>query len=478
MTEKKILLVDDEKRFLDSLSKRISLLGFVPIKASSGFEAIEAAKKTAFDLAVVDLKMPDMDGLVTITKLKEILPDLRTVLLTGYGSEKVRQATEALGSTYIEKDVMGNLWDMIKQSSRQGHVVVIKPDLSDQGAWKNPKVSNIEIMDPRQYAEINAFKREPLINEKNHFPENPPKIIGDTVIMQRLKKNISRFAHMDCTIVIKGESGTGKELVAKTIHHMSIRQHSGFLAFDCGCFSSDFNFGELFNCYGDFIHKTRSEKNSPILDSASFSGTVFLDRIENMPEPVQLEMMELLEQKNSQDRQGADVRFMVAADEKIEEKIFSGKFNSELFRRLRGIEMVVPPLRNHIEDLPILVKYFLNQLNSEHGTQVKSVSEKAFKTLEAYSFPGNIRELRHIIERAVILTDDNVIDLMHLPERIKKNRPQTARKGDHSFLTIQEMEKKHILDILENTGGNKSKASEILGISRAALWRKLKLYND
>jgi len=168
----------------------------------------------------------------------------------------------------------------------------------------------------------------------------------------------------------------------------------------------------------------------------------------------------------------------VVAGRKIEEKIFAGKFNSELFKQLRGIEMVVPSLRNHLEDLPVLIKYFINQLNKEHGTHVTTLSKTAFAILEAYPFPGNIRELKQVIERGIIMTDSDTIDEVHFPERVRNNRQKTDGNETRSFLTIQEMEKKHILDILENTGGNKSKTAEILGISRAALWRKLKLYNE
>jgi two-component system response regulator AtoC len=149
VTEKIILLVDDEERLLDSISKRISLLGFTPLKASSGMEAIEIAKKTEVDLAIVDLKMPDMDGLVTITKLKEIIPNLRTILLTGYGSKKTEEAAEALGSIYVEKDSMGGLWDFIKQSGEQGRVVVIKPPAAVSGSKAGKNVfDRVETLGP------------------------------------------------------------------------------------------------------------------------------------------------------------------------------------------------------------------------------------------------------------------------------------------------------------------------------------------
>jgi DNA-binding NtrC family response regulator len=474
LTEKKILLVDDEEKLLNSISKRISLLGFTPLKASSGIEAIEIAKNTQIDLAIVDLKMPDMDGLVTITKLKEIIPNLKTILLTGYGSEKTKQATEALGSIYFEKDSMGGLWDFIKQSGDEGKIIVIKPPsmISESQGNKN-------VFDRVETLDIPGQTGTPQSPSTNGIKKNTPragslpKIIGETPHMQRLKKNIERVAEMDCAIIIRGESGTGKELAARTIHNLSYRRDQRFLAFDCGCFSKDFSFAELVTSFEDTSNYYPSKKNK-----TSFAGTILLDHIENMPKKTQQEMMLLLDGKTGSDDQLMDIRFIVGAHQNLEKKVVEGQFQQELYSRIRAIKMQIPSLRQRKDDLPMLCQYFLSQLNEEFGKKIRYFSKDVFNIFKSYAFPGNIRELKHIIERAVILADGDSITLDHLPERLRSEDKKKPRDENSPFLTIHEMEGKHILKAIEITNGNKSKAAEILGISRAALWRKLRIIGD
>ncbi len=304
--KKHILLVDDEERLLNSMAQRIALLGHDPVKATSGLKALELARTTRFDLAIVDLKMPDMDGLVTITKLKELDPDLRTVLLTGYGSDKTRQATEALGAIYFEKDAMAGLWDVIRQSGGEGNVFVIHSPAADTAT-------------PPE-----ADRTEPP-------GKGLARLIGETPEMQRLRKNIRRLSELDCPVVIHGESGTGKELAARIIHRLSRRRDQRFLAFDCGCFSNDFRFPEL------VASLTTLPGNSPDPD---FSGTILLDHIENMPAQTQTDMLAILEQ-NAPDVH-MDVRFIVATQKSLDKKVSQGRFNRKLFQRLRAICIEMP----------------------------------------------------------------------------------------------------------------------------------------
>jgi len=452
--KKHILLVDDEERLLNSMAQRIALLGHDPVKATSGIQALELAKTARFDLAIVDLKMPDMDGLVTITKLKELDPDLRTVLLTGYGSDKTRQATEALGAMYFEKDAMSGLWDVIRQSGGEGNVFVIHSPLSDT--------------------------LTPLDAEKID-PGNQPldRIIGETPEMQRLRKNIHRLAELDCPVIIHGETGTGKELAARTIHRLSHRKEQRFLAFDCGCFSSDFRFKELV-----------ASLNPRTIDDAgtAFAGTILLDHIENMPAQAQTDMLSILEHPHPAPDTvppsfSMDVRFIVATQGSLDKKVDQGRFNRTLFQRIRGISLEMPALRVRKEDIPMLCRYFLDRLNKEFRKNVTGISDAVLAAFDAYPFPGNVRELHHIIERAVILAHKGIIDTGHLPGRVIRSDDPDVPNPDppdsgQPFLTLQEMEHQHILRALETTEGNKSRAAEILGISRAALWRKLRIISE
>ncbi|MCF8089904.1 MAG: sigma 54-interacting transcriptional regulator, partial [Desulfotignum sp.] len=384
MTEIKqhILLVDDEERLLNSMAQRIALLGHDPVKATSGLKALELAKTTRFDLAIVDLKMPDMDGLVTITKLKELDPDLRTVLLTGYGSDKTRQATEALGAMYFEKDAMGGLWDVIRQSGGEGNVFVIHSPPADTAT--------------------------PLEADRTELPgKGLARLIGETPEMQRLRKNIRRLSELDCPIIIHGEPGTGKELAARIIHRLSRRRDQRFLAFDCGCFSSDFRFPELVAS----LHPRPGDDPAP-----DFSGTILLDHIENMPAQTQTDMLAILEQ-NAPDFH-MDVRFIVATQKSLGKKVSQGRFNRELFQRLRAISIEMPALRDRTEDIPMLCRYFLDRFNQAFQKNVTGVSDVVLAAFDDYSFPGNVRELQYIIERAVILAQTGSIEIQHLPRRL------------------------------------------------------------
>ncbi len=461
--QKNILLVDDEERLLNSMAQRISLLGFAPIKASSGIQALEIAKTTRIDLAIVDLKMPDMDGLVTITKLKEMVPDLKTVLLTGYGSEKTKQATEAMGAMYFEKDAMAGLWDVIKKSGKDGNVFVINPPSSGPGM-------------PLETDTAKAGK------------QNLSRIIGETPEMQRLRKNIRRLSELGCTIIIHGETGTGKELAARTIHQLGHRKNQRFLAFDCGCFSNDFSFKEL-------VASVTLRQEHAMAEGMIFSGTILLDHMENMPLATQQEMLQILDRNNLADKDadagsaGMDVRFIVSTQQDLEKKVHQARFSRDLYQRIRSIELEMPALRDRKEDIPILCRYFMNQFKQTFQKQVTAISDDVYDILAAYPFPGNIRELRHIVESAVILVDGSVLEKEHLPRRLvqspkENNNPnQTALTiangpSDKPFLTLHELEQHHILNALKITDGNKTKAAEILGISRAALWRKLRIISQ
>ncbi len=471
------MLVDDEERLLDSISKRISLLGLTPLKALSGLQALEIARGIHIDLAIVDLKMPDMDGLVTITKLKEILPDLRTVLLTGYGNEKVRQATEALGSVYVEKDSMGGLWDMIKHWEDEGKTIVIKPSASRHNAPAAGSSGRVEISAAHEYPGDG-------LSSAGRDPGNRPgaagpllEIVGETEQVLRLKKNIRRIAEMDCAVIIKGELGTGKELAARTIHALSRRRHQKFLAFDCGCFSKDFRFAELVAAYDDTPKPVSFDPKAGPEKPPVFSGTILLDHIENMPDDIQREMLGIIDKKRDTSDFSMDIRFIVAAQQNIQERVKEGKFPMDLFSRMRAMEIEIPPLRQRTDDLALLCRFFLDRLNQEFGRMI-TLPDEVLSAFQSYDFPGNVRELKHIIENAFLRARGEDMAVEHLPDRLRVKTPKALQEEEAAFLTIQQMEYNHILKAIEMTRGNKTKAAELLGISRAALWRKLRLISD
>ncbi|WP_299977265.1 sigma-54 dependent transcriptional regulator [Desulfobacula sp.] len=484
---KKILLVDDEERLLNSMAQRLVLMGFEVMKASSGTKAVEIAKKTQIDLAIVDLKMPDMDGLKTITRLKEIIPDLETVLLTGYGSEKTKQKTQNLGSGYFEKDSMGDLWDLIKKFNTQGDVVVIKPSSSTSSYQhkndylkKHFNPSQIEAMsDPFEKRTDQKIPKGHIDSIGRSFGDLP-KIIGETPEMQRLRKDIERLSDLDCSIIIRGETGTGKELASRAIHKLSYRKDQRFLAFNCGCFSNDFHFNELLGSLEESASHFGSKKKGT--EGKGFVGTILLDYFETIPSKTQQEMTKIIDKKamtrlTDTADVSMDIRFIVATHQDLKKKVEQGKFNEDLYHKLNAIEMAVPSLRERRDDIFPLCSYFLSKLNIEFEKNIEFFSDEVFSIFLSYPFPGNVRELKHIIERAVILADSKTIELVHLPERLRKKVSTFRSIESKPLFTLKEMEQNHIIKAIKFTKGNKSKTAELLGISRAALWRKLKHIN-
>ncbi len=471
----KILVVDDEENFLNTISERFKHLGFDPLKASNGEKALELAKKTPIDLAIVDLKMPGIDGLITIAKLKEIHPGLKTILLTGHGSDKVKQASDAINSFYFEKDHMKDFWDFIKKSSMSGNTIVITPPRHGDA-----QTSQTTVRTEKGRAEIisapGASAQEDHISKAVRDEDEPEseaqlRMIGETDGLQVLRRNIARVAALDCPIIIRGETGSGKELTARIIHHSSPRKKSRFIAINCGCLSSDLLIEELFG-------SSRINEGAPDHALAADSGgTILLDQIEDMPAKMQLSMLKILDKKKAhQPDQSAffpfDVRILVASRHNLRKLVEQGKFREDLFHRLNVMELYIPPLRERREDIPPLSGYFLNKFAREFQKPVKAIADDVISIFMMYDFPGNVRELEHVIERAVILTDGSTIEVKHLPNRFTSQGASTLT-DEAQIPTLAEVEKNHILKVLKATGGAKSKAAELLGISRSALWRKL-----
>jgi two-component system response regulator AtoC len=481
-TIKKILVVDDEEKFLDAIAGRLKILGFDPVKASSGKEALALAKSTPIDLAVVDLKMPGIDGLVTITKLKELYPDLKSILLTGYGGEKVKQATDAINSAYFEKDHMQDFWEFIKKTNERGNTIIITPpeyaatDPTDAtGRSDRLRPGKIEIISGHTLKKGAGDPLKPIRDNTDTKTSAPRRMIGETQAMQILRRNIARVAVLDCTVIIRGETGTGKELAARIIHNSSPRKAHRFIAFNCGCFSNDLLVEELFKPGRNFLIKDAAAINDEFQTEAG--GTILLDQIEDMPMKMQLSMLKILDNKEAYRQERLeffpfDVRILVSSRYSLDKLVEEGKFREELYHRLNLMELFIPPLRERRDDILPLAGYFLQRYAKDFNKPVESISDEVLSIFMSYGFPGNVRELEHVIERAVILADGHTMDVKHLPARFKQDGTSTLTV-EPNIATLAEMEKNHILNALKLTGGNKSKTAELLGISRSALWRKL-----
>lgn len=479
---KKVLLVDDEEKLLESIARRLRLLGFDPITAGDGLTALDLAMKHSIDLAIVDLQMPDMNGLVTITKLKEIQPGLKTILLTGHGNEKVRQTTESLSSFYFEKDEMADFWRFIKRLNADGHEVVIRPAGLQVTAERQsglPTFQKIEAASPRdRRSSTNDLKASAYVSTGPDAPLRPI-IVGETSPMRELRKNIERIAPLDCPVMLCGESGTGKELAARAIHAGSVHSRHDFLAIDATAFDDEQIVAQLLG-YSEGDLYEAIQRGSGIFNRGPL-GTLLFDHVERMSMVFQQQLLQLLEKADIQreDRSkaaGMSVRVLVGTAADLEERTLRGGFKQELYDRLKLFKLFLPPLRDRKDDIPPLCRYFFDKYRTQFNKDVRSISSEVVAILVNYDFPGNVLELEHIIERAIILVEGDTIERQHLPARFLEALKSKGVEKPTEFVTLAELETRHIFEVLEATNGNKSKAAEILGISRAALWRKLKQY--
>jgi DNA-binding NtrC family response regulator len=478
---KQVLLVDDEEKLLKSIALRMKILGYTPHTATNGSAAIDIAKQQSFDLAIVDLQMPDMDGLVVITKLKEIDPQLKTVLLTGHGNEKVRQATESLNTLYFQKEEMGDFWRYVRKLNADGQVVVLHPASSPPTGQKTPPAQ------PSTYRGAGAqVKRNRTFFAQPGSPTAPDmahredterlRLIGETPSMQQLHKGIARAASLDCTVTLAGEPGTGKELTGRIIHAGSRYAHKRFLAIDCANFSNAQLAEQMLGFTGGSLSEavhTRSGIFGP-----EPVGTLFLDQVEKMPFPMQEQLLKtlILAQSwdaNSTSDDSLDVRFIVTTETNLAERVKAGAFRRNLYDHLSIFKLKIPPLRERRDDIIPLCWYFFDKYCDELGKTTDSIAPEVIQMLVDYDFPDNVRELKYIIERAMIIVHGKTLRRQHLPARFLKQKPEPVKIPDR-YVTLAEIEKHYIVEVLEALGGNKSKTAEVLGISRAALWRKLK----
>jgi len=335
---------------------------------------------------------------------------LRSVLLTGYGNEKIRQATEALDAAYFAKDEMEGFWNFIKKLNRDGNVIVIRPPALSGGF--DPGAANGEsgILKPS----LQDQKESGLIGDERY------RMIGETLAIRELRRNIDRLAALDCTAIIRGETGTGKELTARIIHQLSHRKNSRFIAINCGCFSNDLLIEELFRPGNAGFFGSDPTQERPVQRESG--GTILLDQIEAMSPKMQLAMLKIIDSNKESQSLGSgdspfDMRILVASRYNLGQLVEEGKFREELYYRLNVLELFIPPLRERRDDIAPLCRFFLNKFAKEFKKAVDSISDEVISLFMAYDFPGNVRELEHIVERAVILADGKIIEPRHLPKR-------------------------------------------------------------
>lgn len=447
MKRARILIADDEHIARENLEHVLRKEGYETVAAANGAAAIRELELGEFDLVMTDLRMQPVDGMQVLHRVKELYPETEVIVITGYAT--VSTAVEAI--------------------QKGAYQYIPKPY----------KIDEVRIL-VRQALEKRALRQE--VTELRRQIKDKPAIsslIGSSSKMEVLKKTIEQVAATDCNVLIVGETGTGKELAAKSIHQMSQRADKRFLAINCGAFSEELLANELFGHEREAFTGARGVKKG-LLEVAQ-GGTVLLDEISDTPPSMQVKLLRVLQERNlirvgGTEEVPLDIRVLAATNKDLKREVELGTFRQDLYYRLNVITLYLPPLAERRDDIPLLCQHFLRKFSDAQGKRVESISPEVVDLLMCYEFPGNVRELENVMERAVALAYGKNIEVQHLPVDLQQLTFRIECKRQSDLMTLEENEKDYIAWVLKQVNDNKTKAAEILGIDRVSLWRKLKRY--
>jgi len=436
-----IMVVDDEEIVRESFFHWFQKYGYMVETASSGFEALEKLENYPFQVMFVDIKMPGMDGIELLEKVKQEYPDTIVIIITAYGSiESAVKAMRIGASDYL-----------------------LKPFKPDQLSLVMERIAQQE----RLVSEYNYLKGR--LEKITRF-EN---IIGQSPAIERVFKIIPEVARSNSSILLVGETGTGKELVAKAIHAKSNRCHLPFIPINCGSIPDTLLESELFGHQkGAFTGATHARKG--FLEVVS-GGTLFLDEVGEISLKMQVDLLRVLEEKKitslgSREPVDIDFRLISATRQNLERGITDGTFREDFYYRINVIKIEIPPLRDRKEDIPILVEHFLEKYSHETTSHVDHVTHAAIELLKRYDWPGNVRELENAVERAVVLSKTRTLGIEDFAFL------QSSIATFSSPLSLREMEKKYVQQLLEENDWNVSRTANILEINRVTLHKMIKRY--
>ena len=438
LRKENILIVDDDIDILELLQRHLKSMNFHTYKAVSVKEALFILKDTIIDLLITDIQMPEIDGLQLLKFSNEHYPEMPKLVVTGYPS--VDDALEVIKSGAIDYLTKPFTKDELKQAISKAFAHSTK---------KVNKMPKIPISKSNSYADM----------------------VGESEAFHKVTNIIERVKDNKATILIKGESGTGKELVARAVHYSGKFSRAPFIAVNCGAIPENLQEAELFGYMKGAFTGANTNRNG--FFQAAEGGTLFLDEIGTASLAVQTKLLRTLQEKaitkiGAQKAEKVDIRIIAATNANLLEDIKNKDFREDLYYRLTVVEITVPPLRERKSDIPLLVEKFLRKYGVEYRDRLLRISPEALQVLERYHWPGNIRELENIIQRAVIMSD-GVVDLAALPDFLKFQ----IDFPDTGFLPLREMEKTYVQRVLNYTKGNKTKAAKILEIDRKTLRDKL-----
>jgi DNA-binding NtrC family response regulator len=440
-----IVAIDDDRQMLELLRKVLADHGYRVSVRASAVAALKLLDEDPADVVLSDVRMPGLDGMALLERIKKHAPDTIVVLMTAFGS--IDSAVEAMrrGATdYITKPF-----------KMEEVLVVLDKALGDRALHRELESLRDEVVHRYRFGAL----------------------VGKSKPMQAVFEFIRRVAAVRSTVLISGRSGTGKELVAKAIHYNSDRADKPFVAVNCAAIPEALLESELFgHVKGAFTGATESK---PGLFEAAEGGTILLDEIGELPAAMQAKLLRTLQDRMVR-RVGAtksvevDVRLIASTNRELNELVRAGRFREDLFYRINVLSVHLPTLVEHPEDIPLLAQHFVGKYAQEHGRPVPKLTTDALKALMDHDWPGNVRELENVIERAVALSTSRTIRPADLPALGAAAGEALVRAGATEDLSLSEIEERYILEVLDRTRGNQLKAAQILGIDRKTLYRKLK----
>ncbi len=441
MSKGKLLIVDDELSVRDSLAKWFAEEGYDVATAESANEALTRVAEQTFDVALVDIKMRGTDGIELQRRLHEIYPDMLVIIMTGYASVETAIAALKNGAyDYVNKPL---------DPDEIAHLVA-------------------KAMSHRQTVQENTRLKE-TVADLTH----PTEIIGQSGAMKRIFEAIDTVGPTDATVLITGESGTGKELVARAVHAASYRRYDPMVVIHCGALTETLLESELFGHEKGAFTGAQYRKKGKF--EIAEGGTVFLDEIGDISLKTQTDLLRVLQEREIVRVGGnqtikVDFRIVAATNKDLELLIEEGKFRPDLFYRLNVFHIELPPLRERREDIPPLVDHFVRKFSREMNKKITRISTGAMNVLQQYAWPGNVRELENAVERAMVVAQE--------PDLKEQDFTLKSRNGAGvgGARSLDDVEKDHILHVLEDCGGNQTRTAEVLGIDRVTLHHKLKKY--
>ncbi len=442
-----ILIAEDEDLMRTILTDLLSGAGYRVLAASSGEQALELFAAEAPALTISDIALGQLDGIELLDRIKQMDADALVIMMTAYSSVETAIAALRKGAyDYITKPFINeDLLQAARNALRQSEL----------------------------FKENRYLRRE--LKQKYNFEQ----IIGRSDALTAIFKLIEKIANVPGSVLIQGESGTGKELIARALHYNSSRADGPFVAINCGALPENLLESELFGYVkGAF---TGAHANKTGLLKAADGGTLFLDEIGEMPPSLQVKLLRALQEREVQPLGATrpvpfDARLIAATNRNLEEEIAAHRFRDDLFYRISVFSLTLPPLRERREDVPLLARHFIAKYSRELGVPPRTLSDEALQALINYDWRGNVRELQNALERAVALSDGR-IELAHLPQKIQIT-PLAIRDLSGQTLTLDELERRYILDTLSRVQDDKVRAAELLGIDLSTLYRKLKRFGQ